>query len=338
MNPRYRRLLIPGLLVALLAIVVVSSLARRADGAQSGSVVVSHISDPRITESSGLVVSSADADLAYTINDSGNAPVVFTVRVSTGAVVGTTTVSGGTWFDTEAMATGPDGTLWVADTGDNDGNRSDAALYSLAQPTAGDRSVVARRYPITYPDGPENVEALIINPSTGRKLLVSKGVFAGGVFALPDALSTTTANRAKDLGVVVPALITDGAFANSGNHVVLRNYSTAYVYDTASWSSVDSEPMPDVEQGETLAMEASGQAFLVGSEGTDSPLIRVPFEEPTSTSATSGTPTRAAPTPTATSPTAPLPGGNGFAGATWFWAVGVMALLAGISVAINRKN
>ncbi len=34
MNPRYRRLLIPGLLVLLLVVVVVSSLADRADGAE----------------------------------------------------------------------------------------------------------------------------------------------------------------------------------------------------------------------------------------------------------------------------------------------------------------
>ena len=45
MNPRYRRLLIPGLLIALLVIVVVSSVARRADGAEVRPGPVSRITD-----------------------------------------------------------------------------------------------------------------------------------------------------------------------------------------------------------------------------------------------------------------------------------------------------
>ncbi len=61
-------------------------------------------------------------DLAYTINDSGNAPIVFAIKISTGAVVGTTTITGNTPLDTEAIAIDGNGELWVADTGDNTRN------------------------------------------------------------------------------------------------------------------------------------------------------------------------------------------------------------------------
>ena len=120
MTPRFRRLLIPGLLVALLVVVLVAAISGRADGAEPGqpvdSTVVSRIDDVRITESSGLAVSTKHEDLAYTINDSGSAATVFAIRVSTGDVVGTTTVRHPTfnWLDTEALAL-RDGTLWVAD-------------------------------------------------------------------------------------------------------------------------------------------------------------------------------------------------------------------------------
>ncbi|MEO6605291.1 MAG: hypothetical protein ABIN55_06730, partial [Aeromicrobium sp.] len=66
MNPRYRRLLIPGLLLLLLVVVIVSSLNRRADGAEAAQVVT-RLTDPRITESSGLALSRAYDGIAYTI-------------------------------------------------------------------------------------------------------------------------------------------------------------------------------------------------------------------------------------------------------------------------------
>ena len=110
--------------MALLVVVLVAAITGRADGAEPGqpvdSTVVSRIDDVRIKESSGLAVSTKHQDLAYTINDSGNAATVFAIRISTGDVVGTTTVRdpNWNWLDTEALAL-RDGTLWVADTGDN---------------------------------------------------------------------------------------------------------------------------------------------------------------------------------------------------------------------------
>src|SRR4051812_595863 len=156
MNPRYRRLLIPGLLLILLVVVLISSLARRADGAESAPHVVSRMTDPLIRESSGLAISHAHDDLAYTINDSGNAPLVFAVQISTGRVVGTTRVGGGILRDTEAISIDRHGTLWVSDTGDNLNSRTDTALYALPEPGPGNHTVTARRYPISYPRGHPN--------------------------------------------------------------------------------------------------------------------------------------------------------------------------------------
>ena len=43
--------------------------------------VVSYLGDDRIKESSGLAYSAKHPDLVYTMNDSGNRPVVFAVQV-----------------------------------------------------------------------------------------------------------------------------------------------------------------------------------------------------------------------------------------------------------------
>lgn len=280
MNPRYRRLLIPGLLIVLLVVVLISSLARRADGAESAPHVVSRMTDPLIRESSGLAISRAHDDLAYTINDSGNAPLVFAVKISTGKVVGTTRVEGGELRDTEAISVDRHGTLWISDTGDNLESRNDAALYALAEPGLGNHTVTARRYPVSYPEGHPNVEALLINPRTDAKFLVTKGLFGGTVYALPTTLHTAQANVPKAVGGDVAGTITDGTFTTDGAYAVLRTYGSIYVLDPSTWSVLHSEDSPAEPQGESITAEASGHSLLVGSEGANSELIRVPYAKP----------------------------------------------------------
>ncbi|MBD8606640.1 hypothetical protein IFT73_07215 [Aeromicrobium sp. CFBP 8757] len=338
MNPRHRRLLIPGLLLALLVVVLISSVANRSDAAEAGPQTVSTLSDGRINESSGLVVSPDDPDRAYTINDSGGAPVVYAVSISTGRTLGAATIDADL-VDTEALSIDPDGTLWIADTGDNRGDRTDAALYSLPEIADGTTSVTAERYPVTYPGGSIDVEALAIDPTSGAKYLISKGLFGGTVFRLPVDLAQDRPNQPETLAGDVPGLVTDAAFTPDGRHVVARDYSEAYVLDPVTWQIEASSELPPVDQGETLAMEAGGRSYLIGSEGTASPLIRVPFTPPAAggdaTDGPSAAPTEATPGRTGT---AVPPDGGGFAGATWFWGFVVVALLAAISGAMTTKR
>lgn len=336
MNPRHRRLLIPGLLIALLVVVLVSALARRAEGAEAGPDIVSRMSDPRITESSGLVISVKHDDLAYTINDSGNDPIVFAVKVSTGAVVGTTTITENTPIDTEAIAIDGDGTLWLADTGDNEQRRTDVALYSLPEPGTGEHSVAAERYPLTYPGGPADVEALLVNPRTGAKGVVTKGLLGGELLALPKELVADQPNRAKAIDADMPAMVTDGVMSANGRFALLRTYGDVHLYDAKTWKSIRSAETPRQPQGETIAIERSQKSFLIGSEGANSALIRIaltlPKVEPAPT-----------PSPTPTTVKASETDSNraddsGFAGSMWIWAIGAVALIAAIASGASRRT
>ena len=333
MNPRHRRLIIPGLLTLLIVVVVVSSIVDKAQAAETGpaGTVVSTIDDPRITESSGLAVSREDPDLAYVINDSGQAQELYAVQISTGEVVGTTAVTGGTWRDTEALALDDDGTLWISDTGDNLVQRDDAALYALPEPGRGDATVEATRYPVSFENGPRDVEALLVQPGTGALFAISKGFAGGEVYALPEDLSATQVNVAREVATA-PAVVTDAAFTPDGRSALLRTYGDVRVHDPADWSETRSISVVPLQQGETLAVEPDGTTFLIGSEGQDSPLVRVPLD--------------AAPAPTA-SPTptpAPVPvdangdprENNGFAGRSWFGVAFILAALVGVSAWIAR--
>lgn len=282
MHPRYRRALIPVLLVGLLVVVLVAALAREAGADEPAPAErVSTITDRRIPESSALVMSTRHPSLAYTVNDSGNAPVVYAIKVSTGRVVSATTLEGYEITDVEALAIDRSGTLWVADIGDNNGVRHDLALYAIDQPGRRDGSVEPERFRLRYSDGSQDAETLLADPSTGAMYVVSKGFLGGQVYRLPDRLSSKHENVMKPVkGVEAPVLVTDGGFLPDGSRVLLRSYRGVYSYDSKTWEPTWSAPLPKERQGESLAVEPDGESILIGTEGLPSPLLRVGLPGP----------------------------------------------------------
>lgn len=271
MNPRRRRLLIPGLLVALLVVVVVAALADRADAATDRPVAT--IGDARVTESSGLAVSSTHDDLGYTVNDSGHAAEVFAIDLTSGAVVGVTSVRAD-FRDVEALAL-RDGTLWIGDVGDNDAERDDLALYAIDEPGRESGKVDARRFPVRLEGGPADVEALLADPGSDELFVVTKSLASAAVLSLDEsdldpARAAVFTTVARDL----PALVTDGAFSPDGSRVALLSYGSLWTVDPADWSALGRQGLPEASQTETVAFVAPA-TVLVGSEGADSPLYRL---------------------------------------------------------------
>ena len=275
MNPRYRRLLIPGLLVALVMVVLVSALVQKAQAKESDTRTVSVIDDERITEASGLAISRKHRDLVYVINDSGHAAVVYAVRLSTGNVVGATTLGGLRVSDTEALSISSGGTLWVADTGDNLRQRHDIALYAFDEPGPGNHEVRPSRFGIGFgQDGvAHDIEALMVDPRDGRIYLVTKGLLSGQILRLPKNLDPVWSNTAEVVSDAAPGMVTDATFTPSGRYALVRSYGGVRLFDTNSWKQVDSIDVPSQQQGESIAGEVG--SFLIGTEGRPSPIIRV---------------------------------------------------------------
>lgn len=340
MNPRRRRLLFPALLVLLLLVAAVVSFTRDAEGAETPDTsavdaqVVSTVDDPRIGESSGLVVSERHDDLAYTINDSGNADVVFALRISTGEVVGTTTVEGTAWRDTEAL-TLHEGRLWIADIGDNQAVRDDVALYAIDEPGPGDHTEKSTRYPLQYTDGAHDAESLAVD-AEGRFVVVTKELLSGEVRRLPATLSSDSPNVVEDTGAPTLLLATDAATSPDGAHLLVRNYIEAAVLDASTLRTERTMTLPDQPQGETIAFESGGRSFLIGSEGSPWDLQRIGFSATGDTAVPTATPT-----PTATA--GPAVAGEPVGGSSrWWLTVGVsglaVVLLAGVSAWSVRRQ
>jgi DNA-binding beta-propeller fold protein YncE len=240
--------------------------------------LVFRIQPAEIDESSSLVVSQTHPRLVYTANDSGGSATVYVLDARTGELVGSTSIEGVEPVDIEAMTTAADGSLIVADIGDNDSQRADAMVYRIDQPGRGAHTVVADAVQVTYSDGPHDAESVVYDTDTGRLFVVSKEFVTAHVYRSPrDPFS----HRQVVLRPVAeaPALATDAALLPSGDVAVIRTYSTAYFYTFPGWRGLGERQLPSQPQGESLAVPPDGDQLWVGSEGVGSRVLAVPMPD-----------------------------------------------------------
>ncbi|MFK3980679.1 hypothetical protein ACI2K4_09930 [Micromonospora sp. NPDC050397] len=256
----------------------------------AGGTKVCTIGDNRLTEISGL---AATDDGYVAVNDSADLESRRKVFFLDRRCRVTRTVSYPSRpRDTEDMAIARDGTIWVADIGDNDRVRETIGLWRLAR---GANSPVAHRF--TYPDGAHDAEALLLagdgtpivvtkDPGTARLYAPAQPPRAGatvplrrvGQFGLP---STGTGNPWGVLGRLV---VTGGATSADGTRVVLRTYADAFEFDVTDGDVAKAvtegepriTPLPNEPQGESITYSRDGRSLLTVSETSDQPAGTLP--------------------------------------------------------------
>ncbi|MFI5933367.1 hypothetical protein [Actinoplanes sp. NPDC051494] len=277
------------------------------------------VADPRAAEISGLV---AFPDGGYAVmNDGSDDPDRRKIFFLNGRCEVTRSVAYPSRpRDTEDMARAPDGTLWIADIGDNSGSRETIGLWRLAP---GARK--PKLYRMSYPDGAHDAEALLLAPD-GTPIVVTKGVGAAGVYVPGKKLKTgrtTPLDRAgavtlpisdtsNPYGLAGRLVITGGAVSPDGSRAVLRTYADAFefgvtggdVLGAITTGSPRRVALPDEPQGESIAYSADGSALLTVSEGRKPPLLRYPVAAPAPTASPSAPPPSTAASPS--SAAAPL--------------------------------
>ncbi|MFD0823405.1 hypothetical protein ACFQ0D_34970, partial [Micromonospora zhanjiangensis] len=189
--------------------------------------------------------------------------------------------------DTEDLAIGRDGTVWVADIGDNDEIRETVAVWTL--PPGASRPTLRR---MAYPDGPHDAEALLLT-GDGRPVIVTKQAGTAGVYAPaapPRAGATTPLTKAGQVRLPITTtgnpfsifgrrLVTGGATAPDGRRVVLRTYADAFEFDVPDGDVVKAltdgrprtVPLPDEPQGESVSYSRDGRSLLTVSETAGQP-------------------------------------------------------------------
>jgi hypothetical protein len=329
--------------LAAVALAVPFSLGAALGPAPERGEVAFAFTDPDIVESSGLALlgeAVLGESRVATVNDSGDTGRVFVVDTRTGDTAGVTS-----WAedptDVEAVApAGPDA-VWVGDIGDNRRSRDSVEVLRVPVGT-GARSVTPERFRLRYPDGPRDAEALLAHPGTGQLLVVSKVVFGGQVYAAPRDLDPTAPNELTALGPVT-GIVTDGAFLPDGRHLVLRTYTSAYLYSFPALELVGEFALPSQQQGEAVTVTADGE-LLVSTEGQFTDVLRVPLPQDVASAMAPAPPSRGASeqVPGEEQPGEQVPGEQvpGEQGLGWRWALNaaILVLILGVLVRALRPR
>jgi hypothetical protein len=241
------------------------------------------VDDPRLVELSGLAVVG---DALWAMADGGRRVELLRLDPDTCAVVERRTAAVDP-YDAEDLAAAPDGSLWVGDTGDNDRRRATVAV--IVVPPRGSPEL----HRLTYPDGPHDAEALLVD-TRGIPTIVTKEIGAAGIYRPEAALTGTGPVPLVHVGdLALPSsdtvggpiggfgsrTVTGGAVSADGAVVALRTYTDAWVFpvpDSGVGAGPDAVsaalrgtpvriPLPDEPQGEAVAFTADG-TLLSGSE------------------------------------------------------------------------
>ena len=196
-------------------------------------------------------------------------------------------------YDPEDAAVGRDGTIYVADIGDNGGRRSSIGLWRIAP-----GSTRPHLYRYRYPDHGHDAEALLL-AADDSPIFVTKqpGVShlfvptgppdpSGRPVALRDVgtFTPTVTGTINGLGIAGNLLVTGGANAPDRTSVALRTYSDGYVWDIPDGDVVEAittaspriVALPNEPQGESVAFDPTGTRLFTVSDRESTP-VRTPM-------------------------------------------------------------
>jgi hypothetical protein len=196
------------------------------------------VNDPRLQEISGL----AAVDTGYlAVNDSNPDPSVMRIyRLDNQCKVTGTTAYPSDARDPEDIAVAPDGTVWVADTGDNDAKRTTVALWKLAP---GEKTPVIHGSPTRRRQGRRgaadqrrrHADHRHQGGRQARHLHAERPLVARSNAGVPlkrvgqfDLPASQTSNP---LGQIGRTVVSGGATAPDGKRVALRTYADAMEWD-----------------------------------------------------------------------------------------------------------
>jgi len=269
------------------------------------------LSNPLLTEASGLTASRRSDAVLWAVNDSGNDPLVFAFDKE-GNDLGTVRIAGVPnldWEDIAGFEYHGKPYLLIADTGDNRGARRTSYLHIIEEPAVEKLSpkkvlMVNRSWTVAFrfEDGPRDCEAVAVLPGSEEILLISKRDVPAGLYTLPlmpsDTKQVQVARKVGSLDQIpqpkgAGALLRKNGryaaqptavdIAADGSGVAMLTYVAVYYWPVASGKRIAAamakEPerisLPYIQQAEGVCFSRDGNSLVVASESRREPLYQL---------------------------------------------------------------
>lgn len=264
------------------------------------------ITDPRLTEISGLASSLLSQSRLWAVNDSGQPAHLFAIK-HTGEVedVFSVAVENRDWESLTSFINNGSTMLLLADTGDNLESVGEYQLHLLAEPDTTSSRLPALTPVATikfrYPDGAHNSEAVAVDERNQQIVLVTKSEDRRQVYTLPLNLvqqrEVQTANFEGPLAEIPRTAMDNIALALTGidlsavTGLEIDNYGNAWAltyrgvyqwtrHNDESWGAAFARSPKlitrhGLQQAEAVALLGDTGELIITSEKLPAPLNRI---------------------------------------------------------------
>ncbi|MEO6227171.1 MAG: hypothetical protein ABIO61_04845 [Thermomonas sp.] len=262
------------------------------------------ITSTDLDEVSGFAASHAHSDVLWTINDSGNPARLYAISLR-GTKLAQFEVEGAKNVDWEDLASFDlDGKhyLLVADTGDNGGRRKSVTIYVFEEPAKLANASLRPAWTIhaRWPDGPRDCEAVAVDATAGKILLISKKRQPPELFVLPLADPEGAWREPRRIGRLrgVPdadpdiqrsdptmaklfTQVTAADVSPDGRTLAVLTYGSVLFYRRETgedWAAAvtrdpEAHDVPLIPQAEALAWSAGGGGLYASGEFNPAPIF-----------------------------------------------------------------
>jgi len=232
-----------------------------------------------LDEASGLAVSSKDAAVLWSHNDSGHPNRLYAVG-SKGENLGYFSITGAGSRDYEDICMGYDPEnnvdyIYLGDIGDNHAQYNFVVIYRIKEPeTTGlfENGVYAipaenvERFEFTYPDGPRDAETLMFDPWTKDLYVVSKRDFRSIVYRAKYPFDVNKRTELERLAQLPFNWAVAGDISKDGTQIAIKDKHRIYY-----WTRKQNESVIDALQKKPkllpYILEPQGESFAWSSDG-----------------------------------------------------------------------
>ena len=264
----------------------------------------------KLTEISGLAASEQYPNTLWAHNDSGHSTSLFAFDLEGTSL--TRVELNSQSVDIEDMALSQ-GIVYLADIGDNNSKRQNIEILRFSEPSPSDPPGTTisdyEAITLTYPDGPHDAEAFLVDTDGTMVLLTKESdsknlaranpsqIFvaeppirwgdsqelrhAGTLDLVPAYSSNPDASQSLLAFGELKRLVTGADMRADGQVVAVRNYSNVWLFERESSMSIADAlqgvpcdaPIPTEPQGESVAfLNPDSNAIVTVSEGVNPPV------------------------------------------------------------------
>lgn len=218
---------------------------------------------PMLEEVSGITHSKMYPGMLWAHEDSGN-PAGLHLIAQDGTVVRSVFLEGTLNRDWEDIAMA-NNEIYLADIGDNAAAYSNYTIYQFFEPGPGaDTLAVTNAITFTYPDGPHDAEAILVDSATKDIFIITKSGPFSRVYKLSYPYG---ANAVASFEGMLPfAGVVSAALSADGKEILVKTYTSIYYYQRSPGQSI-AKALEGNYKNLKHTLEPQGEAICFALDG-----------------------------------------------------------------------